>query len=231
MDRTDYHFTVKEMPEELRPRERLMKDGPSALSNKELLAIILRTGTRAESVLELAGRLLTLHGGLRGLVTAEPAELSSISGIGLAKAAQIRAALEIGKRVSSLAPEVRPVINSPLDVSFLLMEEMRYLDREQFRTVSLNTKNQVIETEVVSVGSLNSSIVHPREVFKNPIRRSANSLILVHNHPSGDPTPSKEDIAVTARILEAGKILGIEILDHIIIGDNKYSSLKEKGLL
>ncbi|MDA8212555.1 MAG: DNA repair protein RadC [Clostridia bacterium] len=231
MVQPDYHLTVKELPEELRPRERLRRDGASALSNKELLAIILRTGTRSESVLDLASRLLTVHGGLRGLVSVTLDELSTISGIGTAKAAMIRAALELGKRVSSMAPEVRPVIRSPQDVSILLMEEMRHLDREQFRTVLLNTKNQVLETEVVSVGSLSSSIVHPREVFKNPIKKSAAALILVHNHPSGDPTPSREDIEVTNRLAEAGKILGIEILDHIIIGDNKYSSLKEKGLI
>ncbi|MFZ3076424.1 MAG: DNA repair protein RadC, partial [Psychrobacter glacincola] len=143
----------------------------------------------------------------------------------------VRAALELGKRVSAMAPEIRPVIRSPKDISILLMEEMRHLDREQFRTVLLNTKNQVLETEVVSVGSLNSSIVHPREVFKNPIKKSAAALILVHNHPSGDPTPSREDIEVTKRLTEAGKILGIDILDHIIIGDNRYSSLKEKDLI
>ncbi|MCL5935094.1 MAG: DNA repair protein RadC [Firmicutes bacterium] len=231
MVQPDYHLTVKELPEELRPRERLRSKPISALSNKELLAIILRTGTRSESVLDLASRLLTVHGGLRGLVSVTLDELSTISGIGTAKAAMIRAALELGKRVSSMAPEVRPVIRSPQDVSILLMEEMRHLDREQFRTVLLNTKNQVLETEVVSVGSLSSSIVHPREVFKNPIKKSAAALILVHNHPSGDPTPSREDIEVTNRLAEAGKILGIEILDHIIIGDNKYSSLKEKGLI
>ncbi len=231
MVQPDYHLTVKELPEELRPRERLRRDGASALSNKELLAIILRTGTRSESVLDLASRLLTVHGGLRGLVSVTLDELSTLPGIGTAKAAMVRAALELGKRVSSMAPEVRPVIRSPQDVSILLMEEMRHLDREQFRTVLLNTKNQVLETEVVSVGSLSSSIVHPREVFKNPIKKSAAALILVHNHPSGDPTPSREDIEVTNRLAEAGKILGIEILDHIIIGDNKYSSLKEKGLI
>lgn len=231
MVEADYHLTVKELPEELRPRERLMRDGASALSNKELLAIILRTGTRSESVLDLASRLLAVYGGLRGLINVTMDELSIVPGIGMAKAAQVRAALELGKRVSSMAPEVRPVIRSPQDVCTLLMEEMRHLDREQFRTVLLNTKNQVLETEVVSVGSLSSSIVHPREVFKNPIRKSAAALILVHNHPSGDPTPSREDLEVTNRLTEAGKILGIDILDHIIIGDNKYSSLKEKGLI
>ena len=231
MSHSEYHLKVKELPVELRPRERLKQAGAASLSNIELLAIILHTGTRSESVLDLASRLLSHHGGLRGLVNITMAELGQVSGIGIAKAAQVRAALELGKRVSAMAPEVRPVIRSPKDISILLMEEMRHLDREQFRTVLLNTKNQVLETEVVSVGSLSSSIVHPREVFKNPIKKSAAALILVHNHPSGDPTPSREDIEVTKRLTEAGKILGIDILDHIIIGDNRYSSLKEKDLI
>lgn len=231
MEKIRGNLTVKELPEELRPRERLLKDGPAVLSNTELLAILLRTGTKGESVLDLAARLLTQYGGLKGLINVKDKELAQQNGMGPAKASQLRAALELGKRVSTLSAATRPVIRSPLDVSRLLMEEMRHLDREQFRTVHLNTKNQVLEVELVSVGSLSSSIVHPREVFKNPLRNSVAHLILVHNHPSGDPGPSREDVEVTRRLTEAGKILGVEILDHIIIGDNRFSSLKEEGLL
>ncbi|HEX3030739.1 MAG TPA: DNA repair protein RadC [Bacillota bacterium] len=222
---------VKELPEELRPRERMLQAGAGSLSNTELLAILLRTGTRGESVIDLAQRLLACYGGLKGLVHVSPKELSQLSGIGTAKATQVLAALELGKRVGQLSSEQRITVRAPQDVARLLMDEMRFLDREQFRTVLLNTKNQVLELELVSVGSLSSSIVHPREVFKNPLKKSAAHLILVHNHPSGDPTPSREDIEVTNRLMEAGKILGIEILDHIIIGDNKFTSLKEEGLL
>ncbi|MHB8170641.1 MAG: RadC family protein [Thermincolia bacterium] len=226
----EYRLTIKEMPAELRPRERLAKDGSEALSNQELLAILLRTGTRTETALDLAARILTKQGNLRGLVGVTVEELSQTPGIGLAKAAQIKAAIELGKRVATAAPETRPVIKSPGDASRLVMEEMRHLDREHFRVILLNTKNHVLSIEDVSVGSLSSSIVHPREVFKNPIRKSAAAIILLHNHPSGDPTPSREDVEVTKRLEEAGRILGIEILDHLIIGDNRFCSLKELGL-
>lgn len=227
----EYHLGIKDMPVSDRPRERLLAEGSEALSNTELLAILIRTGTPTASALNLAAHTLKELGGLRGLVQSGHDELQAIKGLGPAKGAQIKAALELGKRIASLGPENRPVIRCPEDVKNLLMEEMRYLDREHFRTISLNTKNHVLAIDTVSIGSLNSSIVHPRELFKNPIKRSSAALILVHNHPSGDPTPSKEDIEVTKRLSEAGKLLGIEILDHIIIGDQKYISLKEKALL
>lgn len=157
-------------------------------------------------------------------------ELKDQKGIGLAKAAQIKAAIELGRRLRIFRPE-RPLIHTPADAAHLLMDEMRYLDREHFRTISLNTKNRVLAIDNVAVGSLNSSFVHPREVFKGPVRRSAAAVILVHNHPSGDPSPSLEDIQVTRRLVEAGKILGIEVLDHLILGDGSFVSMKEKGLL
>lgn len=227
----DFHLTVKELPEDLRPRERLLRDGVKALANHELVALILRTGTRSETAMDLATRILVERGGLRGLMDSTVEELSSIKGVGLAKAATLKGALELGRRVNLSSNDGQASVTSPSDVSNLLMEEMKFLDREHFRTVLLNTKNRIIDIEAVSVGSLSSSIVHPREVFKGPIKKSAAALILVHNHPSGDPTPSSEDVGVTKRLIESGKLLGIEILDHVIIGDNKYCSLKEKGLI
>ncbi|MGI6285322.1 hypothetical protein MHOCP_05010 [Moorella humiferrea] len=222
--------TIKEMPADLRPRERLLTAGPQALSNAELLAILIRTGTRTETAIDVARRLLSRPEGLQYLASASLEELRQEKGIGLAKAAELKAALELGRRLAAFNLS-RTVVKNPWDVAGLLMDEMRFLDRENFRTVSLNTKNQVIGIDNVSVGSLNSSPAHPREVFKNPIRRSAAAIILAHNHPSGDPTPSQEDIMVTRRLVEAGRILGIEVLDHLIIGDGHFFSLKERNLI
>lgn len=226
-----YRVSIKSLPQDLRPRERLAAGGPEALSNAELLAIILRTGWQQENALDLAQRLLAEPRGLRFLAEASFEELASFKGVGPAKAAQVKAAVELGRRLAQAGRVGRPVIHSPLDVAALLMEEMRYLDREHFRALSLNTKNQVLSLDNISIGSLNSSIVHPREVFKRAITNSAAAVILVHNHPSGDPAPSREDIEVTKRLVQAGKILGIAVLDHIIIGDGRYLSFKEKGLL
>jgi len=225
---------IKDIPQEERPRERLLRYGAQALSDAELLAVIIRTGTRSESALVLAQRILKGDGGKNGLayiVNSTVEELSNIKGIGVAKAVQIKAAVELGKRISSYNKRHQVTITSPLDVKELLMEEMRFLEKEYFKAVLLNTKNHVISIEEISVGSLNSSIVHPREVFKPAIKRSSASIILVHNHPSGDPTPSKEDIEVTSRLVNAGNILGISVLDHIIIGNNSIVSLKEQGLM
>ncbi len=222
---------LKDLPEDLKPRERLYQLGPEVLSNREILAILLRTGSQGENVLELAERILTEAGGLVGLARLSIHELEQVHGIGPAKAAQVKAALELGKRSISADPATRPVINSPSDVADLVMEEMRNLDREHFRIMHLSTRNNVLGISAVSVGSLNSSIVHPRECFKEAIRRNANSIILLHNHPSGDPSPSREDLDITRRLTEGGKILGIEILDHVIIGEKRYVSLKEQGII
>lgn len=203
--------------------------GASALSSAELLAILLGSGTKEESALNLAQRILTDSRGLRFLVEASLEELCSLKGIGLAKAAQIKAAVELGRRVACVKLDARPMVRSPRDACTLVMEEMCYLDREHFRAILLNTKNQVLAIETVSIGSLNSSPVHPREVFKKAVQRSAAAVVLVHNHPSGDPTPSAEDLEITQRLSEAGKLLGIEVLDHLIIGDHKFISLKEKA--
>lgn len=218
---------IKEYPEELRPREKLLFFGSESLSDQELLAILLRTGTKEKSALDLAQELL-LAGGFIYLTQVSMEELKGRKGIGLAKAAQLKAAVEIGRRLSRREMGVKPVIQTPVEAANLLMGEMSYLDREHFKVINLNTKNQVMVIEEVSVGSLNASLVHPREVFKLPIKRSAARLILVHNHPSGDVQPSREDVALTERLCQAGTLLGIEILDHLIIGHNTFLSMKEQ---
>lgn len=224
------HLAIKDYPEEMRPREKLMVLGPEALSDQELLAILLRTGTKEKSALDLAQDLLKC-GGLTFLTQVGTEELSLHKGIGLAKAAQLKAAVELSRRLARQSLGPRPVINTPRDAAQLVMGEMAYLDREHFKVINLNTKNQVMVIDTVSVGSLNASLVHPREVFKLPLKRSAASLILVHNHPSGDTRPSQEDLNITRRLHEAGSLLGIEIVDHLIIGQNNYLSMKEKGYL
>ncbi|MEE6449662.1 DNA repair protein RadC [Gottfriedia acidiceleris] len=220
---------IKDFPKDERPRERLLKFGPGSLSNQDLLAILLRTGTKNESVLKVSTELLLKFDGLRLLMNASVEEISNIKGIGEAKAVQLIAAFELGKRINRLQYDERFIIKSPDDCANFMMDEMRFLEQEHFVCLYLNTKNQVIARETIFKGSLNASIVHPREVFKEAFRRSASSIICLHNHPSGDPTPSREDIEVTKRLVECGKIIGIELLDHIIIGEHKYVSLKEKG--
>ncbi len=220
---------IRDVPMRERPRERMLQEGPRALSNQEILAILLRTGTKKESVLQLSQRVLATFDGLTLLKDAAIEELCKIKGIGEAKAVEISAAIELGRRIHSMQTDERYVIRSPEDVSNYVMEDMRFLQQEHFDCLYLNTKNQVMHRKTVFIGSLNASIVHPREVFKEAFRRSAASIICLHNHPSGDPTPSREDIDVTKRLNEAGKVLGVELLDHIIIGDRKFVSLKEQG--
>ncbi len=227
----DSPIMLRDVPEEERPRERLILHGAHSLSNQELLAIILRPGTTNESVLQVSQRVLQTFEGLRQLKNATLEELMEIKGIGKAKAIQILASLELGKRIAQLHPDEKYTIRSPQDGANFVMEEMRFLQQEHFVALYLNTKNQVLHKQTIFIGSLNASIVHPREVFKEAIKRSAAWLICFHNHPSGDPTPSREDIAVTNRLVESGKLLGIDVLDHIIIGDNQYVSLKEKGYM
>lgn len=221
---------IRDLPMDERPREKLLEHGCESLSNRELLAIILRVGTRRQSALSLADQVLAHFGSLRELREARCEELQAIEGIGLAKAAQILAALELGRRVQA-SVRMPTVVRTPQDASDLVMEHLRYLDREVMRLLLLDSKHQVIATPVVSVGTLNASMVHPREIFKECIRRSAAAVIAVHNHPSGDPSPSSEDIQVTKRLFQAGEILGIDLLDHIIIGDNRFVSMKEAGFL
>ncbi|MBB6445873.1 RadC family protein [Bacillus benzoevorans] len=222
---------IRDFPKDERPRERFIQNGPESLANHELVALMLRTGTKDESVLQLANRLLTHFEGLRLLKDATLNEITSIKGIGMAKAVQLLASVELGRRIANLNYDDRYVIRSPEDGAKYMMNDMRFLTQEHFVALYLNTKNQVLHKQTIFIGSLNASIVHPREVFKQAIRRSAASLICLHNHPSGDPSPSREDIEVTKRLNECGKIIGIELLDHLIIGENKFVSLKEKGYL
>lgn len=179
----------------------------------------------------MAQRLLKEFQGLRMLMNASMEELMKIKGVGEAKAIQLLAAIELGKRIANMKNEGRYLIRSPEDGANYVMEEMRFLTQEHFVCLFLNTKNEVIHKQTIFIGSLNASIVHPRELFKEAFRRSAASMICLHNHPSGNPEPSREDIEVTRRLVECGKILGVDVLDHIIIGDKRYVSLKEKGYL
>ncbi len=206
-------------------------EGAEKLSNGELLAILLRTGYREETAVRLAETVIGKAGGLRYLPDFTLEELEEIKGIGPAKAVQVKAALELGRRMASTLRPESLSLTSPHAVASFLMEEMRYYKKEYFKIILLDTKNHIISVEEVSVGSLNSSIVHPREIFTLPIKKSAAAIILVHNHPSGDPHPSREDLDVTNRLVEAGKILGIAVLDHIIVGEGKYLSFKEMGFM
>jgi DNA repair protein RadC len=226
-----HRLMMRDVPNEDRPRERMLRFGPSSLSHAELLAILLRTGTVSESAVHLAQRLLREAGSLRNLVDMSIDELTRLKGIGTAKALQLQAGIELGRRLARSSPEEAARIRSPQDAARLVMEDMRYLPNEHFVCLFLNTKNQVIARETLSIGSLNATIVHPREVFRAAIKRNSASIICVHNHPSGDPTPSPEDVELTRRLTEAGEIIGIDVLDHIIIGDQSFISLKERGLL
>lgn len=223
-------YTIKQLPPELRPRERLLAAGPSALSDGELLGLLFGIGSREKTAVELAGEVISEAGGLHGLYDVSVHELVEINGIGEAKACVILAAVELGRRIGQVRNPGRPVISSPADVERLLRGRIANLDRENFVVVLLNTKNEVIETSTVSVGTLSASLVHPREVFKPAIRASAASVVLAHNHPSGKVEPSREDREVTKRMSEAAEILGVEVLDHVIVGDG-YFSMKEHGML
>ena len=222
---------MKDLPASERPREKLMNHGAEALSNAELLAILLRTGTQEESVMRLAERILIEAGedGLGGLAHSSIESLMKRKGVGEAKAITIAAALELGKRVAIGNSKKRVIIRSSDDIANYTMPRLRYCDREHFYAILLNTKNHIIASPLISIGTLSESLVHPRELFKEAINHSSSSIILVHNHPSGDPSPSREDIMMTRRIIEGGRLLDIQILDHVIIGDNTYISLREQG--
>ena len=223
---------IKDIPQNERPKEKLLTCGADSLSNSELLAIILKTGTKGENVLQLSGRLLSELEGLDGVLSASFNDITSIRGIKDGKASQILALSELFRRFRTLKAMKKDVkINSPKDLADLLIGEMNDLTQEVLKVVLLSTKNIIIGTKDVFKGSLNTSIVHPREIFKQAIDKHSASIIICHNHPSGDPTPSKEDINITLRIKECGNILGIQLVDHIIIGNNKFVSLKERGLI
>jgi DNA repair protein RadC len=218
------------MEESERPRERLAKHGPSSLTTAELLAILLRVGVPGENAVQVATRLLRIFGGITGLHRASFDEVCAQHGVGPAKASQIKAALELGNRLRLASPDENPAIHSPADAAALVQFEMSALEQEELRVMLLDTRNHVVATVHVYRGSLNTSQVRVGELFKAAIRRNAAAIIVVHNHPSGDPTPSPDDIAVTRAIVQAGKLLDISVLDHLIIGANRYVSLKERGV-
>ncbi len=225
-----YHPTIMELPSNERPRERLLNYGANAVSNAELLAIILRVGAPDQNVILVAQALLSRFGSLTGIAKASTAELAETRGVGTAKVAQLKAALELGRRLLIESPDERPQIRSPADAANLVMSDMGLLEQEHLRTMLLDTKNRVLETTTVYQGSLNTSLIRVGELFRAAIRANCASLIVLHNHPSGDPTPSPEDVAVTRQIVEAGKLLDVEVLDHLIIGRQRFVSLKERGL-
>lgn len=226
-----YSPLLRDLPHEERPRERMMQYGAESLSHAELLAILLRTGTRSESAVMLAQRILNQAGYLRYLHDMSVTELTAIRGIGTAKAIQLKAGLELGKRMARSRHADAATIRSPEDAVEVLMESMRYYSKEHFVCLFLNTKNRIITQETITIGILDASLVHPREVFRAAVKCAAASILCAHNHPSGDPTPSLEDISLTKRLVAAGSVVGIELLDHVVIGDNQYVSLKEHGLM
>lgn len=226
----EYVLMIRDLAESDRPRERLKQVGEKALTTAELLAIILRVGTRGVNVIRLAERLLSEFEGLPGLARASVAELAGINGIGDAKAVQIKAALEMGRRMVASSPEERPRVGSPADAANLLMSEMMFLEQEHLRVILLNTRNEVLAAPTIYQGSLNTSVIRVAELFRTAIRANAAAIIVAHNHPSGDPSPSPEDIKVTRQLVKSGKLLDINVLDHIIIGHQRYVSLKERRL-
>jgi DNA repair protein RadC len=227
-----HHSTaVREMPQEERPRERLARLGPEALRDAELLAVLFRTGTRELGAVALAESLVRHFGSLRALARASLEELQQVKGLGAVKSVEIKAALELGKRLAAHTDQDRPKINSAEDVARLLMVRYKEIEVEEFKTLLLNTKNEVIKIHDVSSGGLDATMAHPREVLRQAVREGAVNVIVCHNHPSGDPEPSRDDLALTKRLVEAGDVLGIRVLDHVVFGDGRYVSLKERGLM
>lgn len=224
-------FTVRDLPKSERPRERLIKFGPEALSAQELLALIIGRGIPKKSVMNIAQELLARFGNIKAISQASIEALSEIKGIGLAKAAQIKACFELGKR-QDLEPELKNYdIKNPQSVVKAIRASIKDKAKEHFKLILLDTRNKIIGISTISIGTLNASLVHPREIFKEAIIHNSASVVLAHNHPSGDPEPSEEDLTITERLVESGKILGIEVIDHIIIGKTNFSSFKERGLI
>lgn len=221
---------MTDLPAEVRPRERLLRHGSGALSSVELVAVLLGTGSRNRTALDVATELLGRHGSLDRLAGASPAELRRTAGVGEVKALHLLAAFELGRRLRALPPRVRPAIRGPADAAALVMDDLRFSETERFVVLLLNTRHEVLSRAELAHGGLASSPVHPREVFKAAVRESAAAIILVHNHPSGDPTPSRADLAMTARLCQAGGMMGIPVLDHLIVGDGRYVSLRERGV-
>lgn len=231
MNRPDGNFyTIKDLSMEDRPRERLAKLGPQSLTTAELLAILLRVGMVGETAVQVGQRLLQAFGGISGIHRASLEDLQNQKGVKLAKAAQIKAAIELGRRLVLESPEERPAIHTPAEAAELVQYEMSALEQEELKVLLLDTRNRVLHIESVYRGSVNSSQVRVAEIFKAAIRRNATNIIVIHNHPSGDPTPSPDDIAITRAIIQAGDLLDVKLLDHIIIGGGRFVSLKERGL-
>jgi DNA repair protein RadC len=226
----EYHALIRDLPTTERPRERLRDYGAGSLSTSELLAIVLRTGSSRESVLALASRLLSRYGGLVGLARAGFGELCQERGLGEAKASQLKAAFELGRRLASAQPEERAIVRTPEEVANLLLPEMGLLEQEELWVVLLNTRNQVLGVHAVYRGSVNTSQVRVAELFREAVRQNCPALVLAHNHPSGDPTPSPDDVAMTKQVLEAGRVLNIEVLDHLVIAQQRFVSMKERRL-
>ena len=223
-------YRIMDLAEAERPRERLARLGPQALTSAELLAILLRVGVPGENAVQVGQRLLQNFGGLSGLHRADFGEVCGQHGIGPAKAAQIKAAIELGRRLTQTSPEERPAIHSPEDAAALVQYEMSALEQEELRVILLDTRNRVLHIDSVYRGSLNTSQVRIGELFRTAIRNNSAAVIVVHNHPSGDPAPSPDDVAVTRAIVQAGKLLDVEVLDHLVIGNGRFVSLKERGL-
>lgn len=221
---------IKLLPEYERPVEKCLSLGVESLSNRELLALLINSGTKEKSAMELAEEVLSKDStGICYLRESSLEELMSISGIGKAKAARIAAAAELGKRIASKPISAGTIIENDEDIADLVMEDMRHQKREIFKALLLTSKGGIISIETISVGELSSTIVHPREVFSKAVKKSAAAVVFVHNHPSGDPMPSKEDFATTARLVECGRILGIRVVDHLVIGDGRYMSMRAMG--
>ena len=225
-----YHARIRDLPSSDRPRERLRDAGPGALADQELLAILLRTGTAQENAVAVASRLLSRFDGLVGLARSSFPELCAERGLGEAKAAQVQAALELGRRLVATQPQERAVIRYPQDVANLLQGELGLLDQEHMRVLLLNTRNQVLGTSDVYRGSVHTAVVRIGELFRDALRQNAPAIILVHNHPSGDPHPSSEDIAMTKQAIEAGELLDVDVLDHVILAQGRFESMKTKKL-
>lgn len=226
-----YQPTIRELPRGERPRERLREYGPRHLNNSELIAILLRTGVPGENVVAMSSRILSRFNGLAGLGKASFVELCAERGLSEAKACQLLAALELGKRLVSLAPNERVPLNSPEDAANLVSAEMSALEQEHLRVMLLNTRHELLSIQEIYAGNVSSAVVRVAEVFRPAIRDNAPFIIVVHNHPSGDPSPSEDDVRITRDLVEAGKLLGVEVLDHLVIGaGNRFVSLNQKGL-
>lgn len=225
-----YQPKIKELPETERPRERMQVYGASVLSTPELLAIIMRTGSAGENAVSLATRIVSRFGGLSGLARASLEELAQVKGVGPAKACEIRAAIELGARLAASTDHLRPTINSPEDAAALVLTEMSLLTEEELRVMVLDTKNRLLTTQTLYRGTVNQAPVRPAELFREAVRRNGAAILMIHNHPSGDPAPSQDDARTTERIRQVGTLMEIDVLDHLVIGGGRFVSLRRAGL-